>query len=308
MVRTSTRIGKLQRLADMVHTTWTSRRAYDLAHVDVFSGAAFVWAETVCFELARLGRPYVLTLRGGNLPAFLQRWPRRTRRLLRSAAAVTAPSAYLQEALASDAKAILTLPNAIDVPRHPFAIRVHPGARMVWLRAFHRVYNPAMAVDVLAGLQKFGATLTMIGVDKGDGSLEAVRARAQTLGVEDKLELITGVPKADVPTFLSRADVFLNTTDVDNSPVSVLEAMACGLCVVSTNVGGIPSMLRHERNSMLVPPRDPRAMVEAVERVLTEPPLGPQISAGAREHALGCDWRPILDRWEMLFDEVLKHA
>ena len=67
-------------------------------------------------------------------------------------------------------------------------------------------------------------------------------------------------------------------------------------------------MLRHERNSMLVPPRDPMAMVAAVERVLTEPQLGERISAGAREHALDCDWRPILDRWEMLFDEVLKHA
>ena len=79
-------------LPDMLATVWTRRCDYDIAQIDVYSGAAFFWAEAVAFALRRLGKPYVLTLHGGALPDFAREWPRRTRRLLESAAAVTAPA------------------------------------------------------------------------------------------------------------------------------------------------------------------------------------------------------------------------
>src|SRR5687767_9527826 len=75
--RTLTKPNRVARLADMVATAIARRASYDLAIVDVFSGPAFVWAEPTCFALRRLGKPYVLTLHGGNLPAFAQRSPRR---------------------------------------------------------------------------------------------------------------------------------------------------------------------------------------------------------------------------------------
>ena len=65
---------------------------------------------------------------------------------------------------------------------------------------------------------------------------------------------------------MNNGDIFLNTTGVDNAPVSVVEAMACGLCVVSTNVGGIPYLLEHEYDSLLVPSNDPAAMATAVRK------------------------------------------
>ena len=68
-----------------------------LAHVDVYSGLAFVWAELVCWALRMLKKPYVLTLHGGNLPVFARRSDQRVRRLLQSSSAVTAPSRYLLE-------------------------------------------------------------------------------------------------------------------------------------------------------------------------------------------------------------------
>ena len=67
-----------------------------------------------------------------------------------------------------------------------------------------------------------------------------------------------------VPSELNEFDIFLNTTFVDNTPVSVLEAMACGLCVVSTDVGGLSFLLEHEGDALLVPPDNPKAMAAAV--------------------------------------------
>mgnify|MGYP001601875926 CR=1 FL=1 len=114
LVRTSHERGRSRRLVDMLYTAWAARHDYRVAHVDVYSGNGFMWAEAVCFELRRLGKPVVLTLHGGSLPSFARRWPRRTRALLDTAAAITAPSGYQRDAMASYARAIRIVPNAIE--------------------------------------------------------------------------------------------------------------------------------------------------------------------------------------------------
>lgn len=305
VVRTSSASGRIARLTDMVRTTWERRNDYGVAHVDLYSGAAFFWAEVVCFELRRLRKPFVLTMHGGNLPQFAQRWPRRMRRLLTSADIVTSPSKYLSDAMAYGRDTVI-VPNAIDLSRYPFALREAPNRRLTWLRAFHAAYNPLLGVEVLARLcaRNESTTLRMIGPDRHDGTLQLVEQRARELGVADRLEVVGPIANDDVPTELSRSDVLLNTTNIDNTPISVLEAMGCGLCVVSTDVGGLPYLLEHEHNALLVPPRDPAAMTDAVERIFAEPGLAARISQSARERALTCDWAAVGARWENVFESV----
>lgn len=295
------------RLCDMLRSTWRWRRTYAVAQVDVFSGAAFVWAEAVCALLGRLGKPYVLTLHGGNLPAFAQRWPRRVRQLLASAAVVTAPSAYLREQLRAYRDDIRMQPNPLEIARYPFRWREQPQPRLVWLRAFHQMYNPTLAIKVLAQLAaEFPAcTLTMIGPDKGDSSLAAVRAAAAALGVADRVTFTGAIPKTEVAGFLNRGDIFLNTTHVDNTPVSVLEAQACGLCVVSTDAGGLPYLLRHESDALLTPVNAADAMTAAVRRLLKEPALAAYLSAQGRAKAAQCDWANILPLWDALLMQLV---
>lgn len=299
VTRTSARAARPARLFDMLRTTWTRRRQYDVGLIDVFSGAAFAWAEAVCFALRRLGKPYVLALHGGRLPEFGERWPRRVRRLLGSAAAVTAPSDFMRVHMRAYRADIAVIHNAVDAGAFAFVARTAVRPKLIWVRAFHAIYNPSLAVEALAVIRgRFpGATLTMIGPDKGDGSLAAARARARELGVADGLAVIGRVPHADVAAHLAAADVFVNTTDVDNTPLSVLEAMAAGLCVVSTSVGGLPYLLEDGRSALLVPPRDPPALARAIERVLVDPDLAERISRGARLRASQHDWAAVLDQW-----------
>ena len=100
VLTTSTKPGRAARLLDMVSTVWSRRRDFDVAHVDVFSGTAFLWAEAACAAIRAASKPYVLTLHGGSLPRFAAQSPVRVRRLLRGAAAVTTPSRYLQDRMA----------------------------------------------------------------------------------------------------------------------------------------------------------------------------------------------------------------
>jgi glycosyltransferase involved in cell wall biosynthesis len=308
VISTSHKSARLPRLVDMLATAWKRRHEYAVAQVDVYSGPSFLWAEAVCWVLRRAGKPYVLTLHGGALPSFARRWPGRVCRLLQSAAAVTTPSRYLQEQMRRYRPDLRLLPNPVDIGYYPFAVRQQPRPSLVWLRAFHRIYNPTLAARVVALLAREfpEMRLTMVGADKGDGTLQATQKLAGELGVSDRMSWPGGVPKGEVPRWLSQGDVFLNTTNVDNTPVSVLEALACGLCVVSTDVGGIPYLLDHGEDALLVPPDDPAAMAAAVRRVLTEPGLAERLSRNARKKAEGFDWSVVLPRWEAVFLEVIR--
>ncbi len=299
---TSPRRARLPRLADFLTTAWRKRHSYDVANVDVYSGAAFVWAEAVCAVLRAAGKPYVLTLHGGNLPGFMRKWPGRVERLLRPAAAVVAPSPYLLEHVRPLRRDVELIPNALDLGDYAFRERSVPAPRLIWLRSYHAIYNPALApaAFALVAARHADARLTMIGADKGDGSMEAARAAAARSGVDQRITIRGGVPKSDVPGELQAGDIFLNTTNIDNTPVSVLEALACGLCVVSTSVGGIPYLLEDGVDALLVPPGDPGAMSAAVCRILEEPGLARALSRSGRGKVESFDWKPVLQRWREL--------
>ena len=304
VLTTSNQPIRFWRLLDMITTVWKKRNEYTIASVDTYSGLAFVWAELVCFILKLIGKPYVLTLHGGNLPEFAGRWPHRVGRLLRSAAAVTTPSRYLLEKMKPFRSDLQLIPNSLELDGHTFKLRAVPEPRLVWLRAFHNIYNPSLAVKAISLLSKDfpGIQLRMLGPDKGDGSLQAALRTAHDLGIADHLSVLGPIPNTEVPNALCENDVFLNTTSVDNTPISVLEAMASGLCVVSTNVGGIPYLLKHDHDALLIPPDDPTLMAGAIRRILTEPGLAERLSRNARLKAEQFDWRVTLPRWEDLFN------
>jgi glycosyltransferase involved in cell wall biosynthesis len=310
VLATSTKVGKLARLSDMLATVWHRRHDYAVAQVDVFSGNAFVWAEVVCGALAAARKPVILVLHGGNLPAFARRWPGRVRRLLGAAAVVVAPSPYLLVEMRKYREDLELLPNPLAIERYPFRLRSDPEPSIVWLRALHKIYNPSLVARVVAELAADHREVraAMFGPDNRDGSAEALLRLARAVGVADRVVLRGGVPKRDVPSCLAEGDIFLNTANVDNTPVSVLEAMACGLCVVTTRVGGVPYILEDGHDALLVPPDDAPAMADAVRRILADRALAARLSRNARRKVERFDWSAFLPEWERLVSEAMRRA
>ena len=307
VLTTSSRSSRPARLLDMLRTSWNRRHLFDVALVDVFSGPAFLWSEVVCLLLRQIGKPYILTLHGGNLPAFGRRWSWRLRRQLRLAAAVTTPSRYLFEAMRPYRSELKLLPNSLDVSAFQFRPRHNVSARLVWLRKFHHLYNPSLAPRTVALLKdEFpGLHLTMIGPDKGDGALAHTQRTSAELGLSGRhISFQNTIPAPQIPRELENNDIFLNTTNFDNTPVSILEAMASGMCIVSTKVGGIPFLLEDGYDSLLVPPDEPVAMAGAIRRILTEPGLAQRLSCNARRKVEEFDWSKILPQWEDLIAGV----
>jgi len=131
---------------------------------------------------------------------------------------------------------------------------------------------------------------------------------ARNLGVEDKIDVVGKVPHQEIPKWLDKADIFINTTNFDNAPSSVLEAMANGLCIVSTNVGGIPNMIDDGTECLLVPPDHPVEMANAVKKVLNNPKFGERLSFNAHNRALDYDWSNVLPKWDELLREIINNT
>jgi glycosyltransferase involved in cell wall biosynthesis len=288
----------------MLITTWRAREKYDIAQVDVYSGAAFHWAEWSTRVARAAKKPCILTLHGGNLPEFARNHTGRVAKLLKSAAAVTSPSRYLVDAIQIRCN-IRVIPNAIDLDSYFYQERVLLRPKLVWVRAFHQIYDPILAIRALAIIADYipDAQLTMVGPDK-DGTLADARTQAVKLGVLDRVHFTGAVGKSEIPKYLAAADIFLNTSTIDNTPVSVIEAMAMGLTVVSTNVGGIPYLLEDGANALLVSGGDAKEMAAAVMRLLAEPSLAAAISRNGRAKAENFSWDAVLPKWEELLLEV----
>jgi glycosyltransferase involved in cell wall biosynthesis len=304
IILTSRKLNKVSRLIDMLCTTWVRRNHYQVAYVEVYSGLAFFWAEAVCWFLRRAKKPFILTLHGGNLPFFTKKWPHRVPRLLKSASVVTAPSRYLQSQMQEYQGNIHLLPNAINLAAYTFKSRNNYYPRIIWIRAFHEIYNPMLTPEVISILttEWNDIHLTMVGADQGDGSLQKTIQLIERLGLTSRVELPGRVPKSEVNMWLQKCDIFLNTANIDNAPVSILEAMACGLAIVSTNVGGIQYLLKHEHDALLVPPDDPIAMSKAIRRILDDHNFAKHLSFNARKNVEKFDWANVLPQWEQLFN------
>lgn len=307
VITTSSKERKLPRLLDMLLTTWKTRHSYEVAHIDVFSGKAFVYAFFTTQLLSILQKTIVLTLHGGRLPDFSRSYPRLFRRVLTTADVIVTPSAFLKTTFTHIRSDIVLIPNPIDLKESIYQERLNASPELIWLRAFHKAYNPSMAIKVLylISARYPQVQLFMLGPDKGDGSLDEALELAESLNVRTNLEIVGHVSHEEIPKWLNKGDIFINTSNYDTAPRSLLEAMANGLCVVSTNVGGIPCMVIEGQEALLVKPDDTQSMAMCVTRILEDSALASNLSRNARLRAEQSDWSVILLKWDKLFTSLL---
>ena len=135
----------------------------------------------------------------------------------------------------------------------------------------------------------------------GSGSLEgSLRERASQLGVQAQVHFHGFVPLGpDLEKHYDEAALFVLPSKSEGFPQVILEAMAAGLPVIATHVGGIPSVLKDGSSAILIRPGDPRALASAAEKILTDSSLYERLSAGslelARRHTLEAERDRMID-------------
>jgi glycosyltransferase involved in cell wall biosynthesis len=137
------------------------------------------------------------------------------------------------------------------------------------------------------------ATLRVAGGGSEEGRLRALAAQR----ADGAVRFFGRVQPRDMPEFLDEADIFLNSSVVDNQPLSVLEAFAAGLPVVSTPTGDIANMVTDMESGRLVPPGDPAAMASAAIWLLERPSQAAAIARRAERELEKHSWSHVRDQW-----------
>ncbi|MDO8413559.1 MAG: glycosyltransferase family 4 protein [Gallionellaceae bacterium] len=239
-----------------------------LLHVHSASRGSF-WRKSLFCAMARVfGVPYIFHVHSGDFPLFIreecgvlaQAWANYTLRRAQCVVALTASWRAALQALSPTA-CITVLGNPVATPQHIGARREHTS-HVLFLGRLHSskgVFDLVHAMpQVLAKVPQ--ATFTLA----GDGDLAGVASLAQTLGVEHALNLPGWVEGAAKDALLATADVLVLPSYFEGLPICVLEAMAHGIPVVSTAIGGVPEALEHGASGALVAPGDSAALAAAL--------------------------------------------
>lgn len=292
---------RVGRVADIVRTLSRNRRSIDLLVLQVYSGPSFV-IESLSSGLARrFGIPIVMHLHGGAMTEFIARHPGWTKKVLSRARALIAPSEFLARAVSQIGMRAQIIPNVLDIDAYPYRHRSRLKPRLFWMRTFHPMYNPEMALRALAGVRESvpDACMVMGGQEKGHGA--NTRRLAGELSLSDCVRFAGFLGMADKTREGAAADIFLNTNHIDNMPVSVIEACAMGLPVVATAVGGVPDLLTNGETALLVPDDDACSMATGIVRLLRDSELASRLSANGRALAEQCSWESVRPLWTELF-------
>ncbi|GAA4235964.1 hypothetical protein GCM10022291_19180 [Postechiella marina] len=288
------------RFVDMLWTVFKHRKTIDYVLIDTYSTLNFYYAYAVSVLCQFFNLKYIPILHGGNLPKRLKQNPKLSQKLFGKAYINCSPSEYLKSSFqAFGYDNVKVIPNSITISNYPFNKRAMDTIRLLWVRSFSKLYNPKLAVDILGQLQKQGytASLCMVGPDN-DGSLLTTQAYAKSLNLD---VTFTGKLSKDEWIALSNSyNLFINTTNFDNTPVSVIEAMALGLPIVSTNVGGLQFLVENEKEGVLVEPNNAKVFVNAIKSVISQPNKTLKMVENARKKSEKFDWECIRIKWKAI--------
>ncbi len=304
LIYTSSKLKMPSRLLDMVLTLIKNRKTINQVLIDTYSKRAF-WYTYVVSQVARILKvPYIPILHGGNLPDRLHKSPFFCRQIFLNSKVNISPSKYLQVAFKEQGLNSIYIPNNINIQDYEFTERKHCDPKLLFVRSFDKIYNPKMGINVLNKVLKVypNTELCMVGPDK-DGSLQECKDLAAKLGISQNVKFTGKLNKEEWHKLSEDYYIFINTTNIDNMPVSIIEAMALGLPIVSTKAGGIPYLLENEKEALLVDLGDVDMMTSAVIKLVKEDVKAHRFSLIGRNKAEDFDWEVVKYKWH----KVLKN-
>lgn len=288
---------KFLRLFDMLFHVFKYRKQTHYVLIDTYSTFNFYYAYCVSQLCRMLKLKYIPILHGGNLPDRLEQSPILSKSIFKYAHINVAPSLYTKSNFERLGYHNITcVPNSIELKNYPYKKRIFDTVRLLWVRSFSKIYNPLLAIKLLKALkdENIDVELCMVGPDS-DGSLQEAINYSKSLNVE---VTFTGkLSKQEWIEISENYNIFINTTNIDNTPVSVIEAMALGLPVVSTNIGGLPFLIDNDKTGVLVEPNSVEAFIEAIKQIISDSNKANQMAENARKYVEQFDWENVKEKW-----------
>jgi glycosyltransferase involved in cell wall biosynthesis len=278
-------------------------RNADVVHVFSASYLSFLLAPLPALIVGRLlGRPVILNYHSGEAPDHLKR-SRIARWALGRATRIAVPSRFLSDVFAAFGFKTTVVPNTLPAGRFTYRVRDPLRPALLSTRNFEPNYDVASTLRAFALVQQRypAARLTLI----GDGS-ERERLSELALGLRlHNVTFLGRVAPERICDEYAAHDVYVQTPTIDNMPISMLEAFASGLPVVSTRAGGVPTILRDRVDGLLAPVNDERTVAACILEMLDEPDRARHMAASAHATLGAYEWRHVRERWLDLYEAVV---
>lgn len=275
------------------------RRA-DVAHIFSASYWSFVLAPLPAILAAKgFGKRVIVNYRSGEADDHLSRWGLLVHPWLRLVDEIVVPSEYLRDVFARYRYRARVIRNVVDLTRFRYRDRLPLRPRLLSARNLHPYYQVDNTIKAFALLKARypQASLTVAGYGDEEERLRRLAASFGTGGIR----FVGRVEPSAMPGLYDDADIFVNSSVLDNQPVSVLEAFAAGLAVVSTPTGDITAMVRDGGTGLIVPHADPDAMADAVATLLENPSRALAIARRARQEVEKFTWSRVCDEWAKVY-------
>lgn len=285
---------------------WRGLHGTDVAHIFSASYWSFLIAPVPALLIARLrGAKTLIHYHSGEARDHFQRF-KTARGLLSRAKKLVVPSPYLCAVFAEFGLQAQVIPNIVDLSRFRFRIRDPLRPHLVCTRGFHPYYRVDVVLRAFASVKQLypEARLDLVG---GGPQEREIRNLARQLNVRDVS--FTGVAAHDkIAKLYDDADIFINASEIDNMPVSILEAFACGTPVVSTAPEGVRFIVEHERTGLLSETGDVATLASNVIRVLREPGLSARLARSAHQECSRYSWEQVRGQWVDTYNSVAHEA
>lgn len=312
------------RLVGYVARLWRAAGTVQLMHVMANSGWSWHLFAAPAIWIGRLRRtPVVVNYRGGEARAFLERSGRWVRPSMRAASVLAVPSGFLEQVFASFGFATQVVPNIVDLDRfrpdwrdteslgmerNGSAAATQTGDRafcVLVTRNLEAIYDIGTALRAFALVlaEVPGAKLVIAG---SGPERDALQALAGQLGIADAVEFTGRLDRQQMAARYRHAEVMLNPSRVDNMPNSVLEALASGVPIVSTNVGGVPHIVANEKTALLVPVGEPRPMADAIVRLNRDRDLAAKLAKAGLAEVQRYTWPRVQETLGALYSRLLE--
>lgn len=282
-------------------------RRSDIVHASSASYWSFLLAPLPALLTGRIFRkPVLLNYHSGEAEDHLGHWGMLIHPWLKLVDEIVVPSDYLRRVFTSYGYRARVIHNTIDTERFRYRVRAPLRPRFLSIRNFEWYYGVEQTILAFALLKSRypDATLSIVGAGSQETDL---RRLCQTLDIRD-IYFLGAIKPAEMPSVHDHADIFLNSSLIDNQPLSILEAMASGLPIVSTGVGDIANMLEDGVTGMIVPERDPAAMATAAELFLEQPDRARSMAARAYERLDRYSWSRVRSQWSALYDDMMQRS
>jgi glycosyltransferase involved in cell wall biosynthesis len=282
---------------------WRSLKEVDVVHIFSASYSSFLLAPLPAWCVARLrGKRTLINYRSGECRDHLQR-SAIARRVLRETNRLVVPSGYLVEVLREFGMEAQIVPNIIDLSQFRYRLRRPLRPHLVCTRGFHSYYGVDVVVRAFAEVRRSypDARLDLVGGGALEGQIRELVRQLNLSGVN----FLGVASRRDIGQFYDRADIFVNASNLDNMPVSVLEAFASGTPVVTTDPEGMRYIVDHGRTALLSEPGNAAALAQNILRVLSDSELATRLAENAFAESSRYSWKSVRGQWLRVYLDLV---